>query len=254
MKKLLLLIAIIAGTSLFAQDLSYGLKAGLAYGGGKTTDADYNSLFKPTVAFTIGAFAEFKFSDQFAVRPELNFLQTSFKGTAENVNVNYFETLLGGPFAVNNEKTGSRSYLNIPVLLEYYVMDGLSINAGPYISFLMSAKNDGKFLAYVPTDAYEQAFIALGYDLDGELNDWVTLSVSDNEDVKDEYKSTDIGLALGATYNLENGMFVDVRYNLGFNDQNDDPDAVGTASGDLYGQADYAIHNRIAQFTIGYRF
>ena len=230
MKKLLLLIAIIAGTSLFAQELtSYGVKAGLAYGGGKTTDADYNSLFKPTVAFTIGAFAEFKFSDQFGVRPELNFLQTKFKGTGEDVQ---FNELFGG-LKVNNEINGTRNYLNIPVLVEYYVMDELSINAGPYVSFLMSAKDDGKFTLYHP--------------LLGEQ-----VAVSDNEDVKDNYKSTDFGLALGATYNLDNGLFIDARYNLGLNDQ--DAKTKGTTSGSGLGQADYAIHNRIAQFTLGYRF
>lgn len=71
------------------------------------------------------------------------------------------------------------NYMTIPVLLRWKPVSVLSIEAGPQFSALLDAKIDG-------------------------------------EDLKDQFKSSDFGLAVGATVHLPLGFNAGVRYNWGF--------------------------------------
>ena len=82
-------------------------------------------------------------------------------------------------------------YVNIPILGKYHIIEGLSGELGPVIGILVKAEADG----------------------DGET-----------QDIKESYKSTDIGVAIGASYRLPMGVFFSLRYNKGVTDINDDPD------------------------------
>lgn len=77
-------------------------------------------------------------------------------------------------------------YLNIPVLAKYYITDELNLEFGPQLGFLLAAK-------YIDEE-------------DGEKYE---------EDAKEFFKSTDFGLNFGAGYQLENGLGINARYNLG---------------------------------------
>ena len=70
-------------------------------------------------------------------------------------------------------------------MAKYYVADSFSLQAGPQIGFLMSATSAGV-------------------------------------DIKDQASSTDFGLNLGAGYNLNENMALDLRYNLGLSKVNKD--------------------------------
>lgn len=242
MKKFVfLLVALFSFSVVFAQDISYGLKAGVNYGATKTTDEDYNALFNPGVFPHFGAFAEFGFGEFFAIQPELNYFVSGFKGNGENTAYTGLDT--GGiELNINNGVNGNLSYLQIPVMFKYYFTDALSLDAGPYISFLLSAKYDGKKTAFdVPVSDGEGGYV---------LMDIVT--TYDKEDMKDEYNSMDYGLGVGATYNFDFGLNISARYNLGLADL--DATDKGTASGSDRLQADYKVQNRIFQFTVGYKF
>lgn len=78
----------------------------------------------------------------------------------------------------------SLTYLNIPLMGKYYVTKGLSLEAGPQIGFLLSAENE-------------------------------------DTDVKDSFKTVDLGLNLGIGYKLDNGLNFGARYNFGVSDIND---------------------------------
>ena len=89
------------------------------------------------------------------------------------------------------------SYFSVPVMLRYNLgSEDTSpyIVVGPEFGFLLSAKS--KF--------------------DGE-----------EEDIKDELKSIDLGFNVGAGVSMDMGTmpaFAEVRYSLGLSDINDDPD------------------------------
>ncbi|NND80281.1 MAG: PorT family protein, partial [Maribacter sp.] len=83
-------------------------------------------------------------------------------------------------------------YLNLPLMAKFYVAEGFSLEAGPQVGFLLSAK-----------DVY-----------DGGEDDWSDIT-----------KGIDFGLNFGIGYKLQSGLNFGARYNLGLSDLNDDPDS-----------------------------
>jgi hypothetical protein len=81
-------------------------------------------------------------------------------------------------------------YINVPVLLQYMFDNGFRLQAGPQVGFLLSAKTE-----------------AAGVEID----------------FKDETKTVDFGIGAGAGYvHVPSGFGVDVRYNLGLSNINED--------------------------------
>ncbi len=100
-------------------------------------------------------------------------------------------------------------------------MDGLSVEAGPQIGILVSAK-----------DTYG------GSDDSGELN------------IKDFYNTLDTGFGLGAAYRLNNGIFFNAHYVLGITDIIKDFDSD-------FGESDFEKfkhRNNVIQLSAGYSF
>ena len=235
MKKfVLLLIALFTLSMTNAQGISVGVKAGVNYAGTLTTDSDYNDLFKAAICPNYGIVAEYELSDAFAVQAEILYSPSGANGAGNDLEYKEF------PLPLNSNADVKVNYLNIPILAKYYITDGLSLEVGPYFSFLMSAKKDGSF-SYVHPSVGE-----------------IFVQEYDDNDVKEEYNSTDIGAVIGAGYKLENGLFFSLRYNLGLTDINAEeqiPNDIfpGIDSKDKGGN-DYQIKNNILQFSVGYMF
>lgn len=161
MKKITLsIIAVLAFGFTNAQEVKFGVKGGLniANLGGDIEDN------KSLVGFHIGGFAEIKLTDKFAVQPELLF---STQGTK---------------FDGDGDGKYNFSYLNVPVMAKFYVADKFSLEAGPQIGFLLSAK---------------------------------AKAGDEDEDVKDSFKSIDFGVNFGAGYDFTENLSAGIRYNLG---------------------------------------
>ncbi|MDT0293847.1 porin family protein [Mesonia ostreae] len=204
MKKLLLTAAIavfgIIGTQ--AQDVRYGVKAGVNFANshGDTDDADSRT------GLHIGAFAEFMLSEKFAFQPELLY---SMQGNKYEES----ETILGETFKAESKL--KLDYINIPLIFKYYATEGLAIEAGPQVGFLVSANEE-----------YE----ASGADV----------SESGDEDVKDFYKSIDYGLNIGLSYTLDMGVMFGARYYYGL--------------ADIADTDNYDEKNNMIQISVGYKF
>lgn len=80
---------------------------------------------KNKIGFQGGVFAEFKFN-KFAIQPELLFSMQGAKADYED-------------FDDYNAKI-NLTYLNIPVMAKFYVVDGLCFETGPQLGILLSAK------------------------------------------------------------------------------------------------------------------
>lgn len=168
------------------------------------------------VGFHIGGLAELKLSEKFALQPELLFSSQGFKS-------NYYD--------LDDRKVDynvNLSYVNIPIMAKFFPIEGLSIEAGPQVGFLVSAKN--------------------------ELNDYNNEDLEPGEseiDTKDLYKSLDFGINIGASYEMESGLFFSARYNLGLS-KVDDEDFYGDVAD--FGIFSFSRKNRVIQLSAGFMF
>ena len=159
MKKLLLVVTLMLTVGIVANaQLKFGVKAG-ANISNVAMDADNK------VGFHAGVLGEFKIAS-FAIQPEVLYSMQGAKGDGGKIE---------------------NDYLNIPVMAKYYFIPGLSVEAGPQVGFLMSAKMK-------PDDG-------------------------DSRDMKDLMNKTDFAINVGASYEvpiIPAGVFV--RYTLGLTD------------------------------------
>ena len=108
MKKIILsVVAVLAFGFANAQssEMKFGVKAGF-------TSSNFSGDFQsdPTTGFYVGALADFMVSENFHVQPELL-------------------------YSMEGAKDAKLNYLRIPIMAKYYVMQGLSLQAGPEIAF-----------------------------------------------------------------------------------------------------------------------
>ncbi len=91
------------------------------------------------------------------------------------------------------------NYINIPVLIQYMFDNGFRLEAGPQLGVLISAKSS--------------------------INDI-------NTDVKSTFKTVEFGLGAGASYvSPKSGIGVDIRFNLGLSNINENTATVSTNRG-----------------------
>lgn len=142
-----------------AQQTRFGIKGGLnvtSFAGGNYYDA------KSLVGFQVGGFAEIKIIERLSIQPEVLFSTQGAK----------FD---GGSAADYDDKL---NYINVPVLAKFYITKQFTVEGGPQLGFLVSAKRE-------------------------------------SNDVKDIYKSVDTGFNFGAGYNFTDNVSVNLRYTVG---------------------------------------
>lgn len=204
MKKTLLIIALTLGTIVSTQaqedGIRFGAKAGLNLA---SISGDGTDDLSTRTALHAGALVEIPISDKFAFQPELLF-------SAQGAKFDFSDQ------GFTDESTFRLSYLNVPLMGKFYVAEGFSIQAGPQIGFLLSAKDVG-----------EDSF-------NGEYED----------DIKDIFKGIDFGVNFGLGYQLDMGLFFDGRYNLGLTDVTDERE----------GGDDGSNQNAVFQISVGYKF
>ncbi len=188
MKKLLIFTAIVlfGFANVNAQEeMQFGVKGGLNI---STITGDDVDSFDSRTCMHFGVVMELPISEKFSFQPELlyscqgadyseDFIDLD--GTIKSVNAAY-------------EGTVKLDYLNIPLIAKLYVSEGFSLEIGPQVGFLISAKDE--------------------YDWNGDTGE---------EDIKEYVKGLDIGAVIGVGYKLEGGLNFGGRYNLGLTDAND---------------------------------
>ena len=172
MKKLFLLsiIAIFAIGNVNAQQVKFGAKAGVNFASVSGDDADD---IDGKTSFHVGGVANIGISDKLAIQPEVVYSSQGFTSNEDGSDVE-----------------GTLNYINIPVLIDFEIAQGLSLQAGPQVGINIKKE----------------------LDIDGQVFDL------DAEDF-------DYGAALGLEYQMESGLFFQARYTLGFADFLKDSDA-----------------------------
>ena len=180
-----------------AQETKFGVKGGLNLTN-LTGDVEGTSSL---IGFHVGGFAEIKLTDKFAIQPELLFSTQGAK-----IEETFFDE--------SYEYDTKLNYLNIPVLAKFYVTEAFSVEAGPQLGVLLSAKQDG-------------------------------------EDVKDFYKSVDFGFNVGAGYNFTENLSVGLRYTIGLSSVFDTPDSDELEGFEI---EDIDVKNSVFALSLGYKF
>ena len=214
--KLLLAGAMIiaATTTTMAQELNWGIKAGANYST-LTSDMEPDHIF----GYHAGVLAEVALSPKFSIQPELLYSLEGAKAEQSYTEDDFF---------LATEEKIKLGYINLPIMVKYDVIPGLSLQAGPQLGYLINGKNE-----------YE---ISSNFD-ELELNE------SGTEDIKDELKKISLGLNFGLGYDFQNNFFLQARYHLGLNDISDFEED----SEDMEGELD-ELKNRSFQFSLGYKF
>lgn len=115
-----------------AQNIAYGLKAGLNLSDWHTSNADANEVYDMRTAFHAGGFVQFELSDKFTVQPEILY---SAVGTKIEVSTPTLRTA-----EASSNLTYGMDYLSIPVMAQYKVTDAIHLELGPQLGILLSAK------------------------------------------------------------------------------------------------------------------
>jgi hypothetical protein len=154
MKKYMLIICtLFLGVTVMAQTqkVKLGVKAGLNISSLTFDESELNASGK--TGFTAGVMVEIPMAKNFSLQPELLYSQQGTKisfSDQEVTNSNYKSTI-------------KLNYLNIPVMLKYYVIEGLSVQAGPQIGILLKVNNkyQDNFLGYENHDSFDLKSIQL---------------------------------------------------------------------------------------------
>lgn len=210
MKKLLMVtvIAVLSMNLTFAQDdssdssgIHFGVKGGVNFA---TLSKDEGYKPDGLTGFQAGVVVFIGISEKFSIQPEVLYSLQGFK----------YEEVEG---FYSSKGTSKMTYINIPVMAGYQIVNGLVVQAGPQFGVNIAAKVD--YIDAGPGEVIE-----------------VT-----GEDFKDDIKTMDIGFGFGAQYKLDFGLFFQARYVLGLNKVWDYDDASDNK-------------NRVGSISVGYFF
>lgn len=218
MKRIFITVAV-ATAALFsanAQELKFGAKAGVNFStlsvadqketyGGREIITKINTGYR--TGFHVGAFVEYGVSDNLFVEG----------GLAYN---NLGSTVESAEASVNGQTIGKREFkdtsftlntINVPLWVKYDIV-GFRPKVGLDLGYLLNvkAKNENTTTTY---DDLEKRF--------------------------------DLGLGLGAEYNLPMGLFFDATFNLGL---------LNLASKEDSEDSSFEVKNRVFQIGVGYKF
>ncbi len=179
MKKIFLLIvvAVFSYINVQSQELRLGVKGGVNFASIGAAD---NANFDPRVTFHIGGLVEIPLAGKFAIQPELLY-------SSQGAKQGYYNII----FDSNIKSITKLDYINVPIMGKYYIIKSLSVELGPQVGFLISAKN-----------------IYKDHDESGVTNE------------KDFYNTIDFSVGIGASYRLDNGVFFSLRFNKGISNIN----------------------------------
>jgi hypothetical protein len=122
MKKISVIVcALFLGSSVFAQDVKFGLKAGLNV---STLSNSQGGERGSRLGLNAGVLGHIHLSPQWAIQPEVVFSSQGAKYTVSD-----------------GEHNLALNYINIPLQLQYMFDNGFRVQTGPQVGFLASVKD-----------------------------------------------------------------------------------------------------------------
>ncbi|PUZ22612.1 hypothetical protein DCC81_19450 [Chitinophaga parva] len=222
MRHLFMLLLLLALTPALAQThIDLGIKGGISIPNlhAGNSDNPINTGYSSRVGPDFGVHAEFHLTRHFSLQPQLEYSAQggkkngaqAFTPTAEQAS--QFPSGQVPQYLYANYKSEAKfNYLMVPILAKY----GLDLSehwrfyvgAGPFVSFLLNAKNVTSGSSMIYTDpAHTQPITP------------APVSFDHTENIKDELKKTNVGIAghVGFAYSFgRSSIFVEGGGNYGF--------------------------------------
>ena len=175
MKKIaiaLMCMIVATGAAMAQKTFTFGPKVGVDYTHMWGEDVEHGGQ----INYQAGVFMEYRFNDKFSIAPEVVF-------AAQGGKFDWIDSE-----AIKVTTTENLNYVNIPVMLKFYVVPKFSIDFGPQLGINVYHKATDKW-TYDGDDHKET------YELEGA-------------------KTVDFGVGLGLTYNIAKDVFVQGRYTM----------------------------------------
>ena len=204
MKKLILGMALAAGSMAFAQNttgmsssspIQFGIKAGMNVSS-LSKDASLQDQ-KSKIGFNAGVFAHIPLAESFSVQPEV--LYSQYGAKVESVNE---FTALGTTTRTVESYSTHLDYITVPVMFQYKFVPNFYVEAGPEFGFMVTAKDKGDRTTTTTSGSNSS-----------------TSTASYTEDInKDNLNTFNFGLGLGAGYYFTDNFGITARYVAGLTD------------------------------------
>lgn len=176
---LLFMLCLVANAQVF----QYGIKAGMNLSG--ESDHEYPaSTFEGsgyTTGFALGGVFNYQLAHSFDLEADLMYSMQGMKEDLTIMNDN-------GVFEQTVDYKIRSHYMNLPIVLKYYMMDGLYVECGPQVGYLLSKKDEAE-----------------------------TVDMTNSFDSSNT-KKADFSILGGLGIVFKNNMFIDARYIHGMTD------------------------------------
>lgn len=204
-----------ATTGAKAQKFGFGVKGGLNLSTWTQENGDWR------VGFHVGGFANIAFNKMFAIQPELMYSMEGCSWSVENST-----TVLGTEYYANLKSRATAHKLIVPIMFQFTPIQPLTLELGPQLGFNLSMKGHAEFETNFPGVS--------NYDKDVDYD-------------SDAYNTFEMGLAVGARYNIAKNMSVGARYVYGLTPLFDEVEQSGVVLQD-------AIHTHNVMISFSYGF
>lgn len=181
-----------------------------------------------------GIFGDFGITHKFSIQPEINYSSQGGKKNGEQaIPAQQFDPSApaGRDVYANYKSVAKLNYIEVPVLAKFTFPIGghfnFTVDAGPYVSFLVKAKNITSGKSNIYADQGETQPLPVGEQ-----------SFDATTDIKDQLKGANFGIQGGVGFSMNIGrgyLFVEGGGNYGFveiqkNEQQDGKDHTGAAT------------------------
>lgn len=211
MKRLLFLcVLLLAAISVSAQ-VSYGVKAGVGVSRYVFSIDDVSLKLNPgdRTGYYVGGVVNYALNDKVGVQSELLYENGGARLAGDGVILNWL--LDPDPLFGSMEFKMNTHSIVLPVLLKYETSDGLSFLIGPYASYRVKTSvkfNDNLSNLMLENELY--------------VDDIVSGKAAIKEYLDNSIEKFNYGVSIGLEYKMENGFFVDARFNQGLKNLWDD--------------------------------
>lgn len=151
-----------------AQDVTFGLKAGLSTSNWYNSTDQVSDIYNSRSSAHVGALLELNISEKFSLQPEIIYNLTGAKANPINASVDV---------STASDILYDVKYISIPLMVRYKFKNNFQLELGPQMGFLIDAKADVNGEKYDLKDEFEKRELAMNAGLGYEFESGIFFNV-----------------------------------------------------------------------------